>query len=310
MPSAKDTRDAKDARVTRDAEPDPGISVANAEQVREYYRETWRDYRRLWSDPNAQAIHFGYWDATTATHADSLLRMNAVMAQAVGVQPGEEILDAGCGVGGSAVWLAATYGARVTGITLVDEQAEIATTTARERGVADACAFSVGDYTHTRFAPASFDILWAQESVSHAPDRSSFVREAWRLLRPGGRLVQEDIFASTVQPTRREQELVDEMRRAWLVEEMPTAAAYEGCLQETGFVDIQIRDISQQVRPSIRRLRNYARLLYPIAARRARRGDIAQIRADNIKAGFAHWETHRKGLWLMAILTARKPISP
>src|SRR6266568_4985056 len=86
-------------------------------RIRDYYDETWLDYRMLWLNPQNIAIHFGYWDERTRGHGESLLNMNRVLASQIGIRTGQRILDAGCGVGGSSIWLAQTYGVEVVGIT-------------------------------------------------------------------------------------------------------------------------------------------------------------------------------------------------
>jgi len=100
-----------------------------------------------------------------------LNRLNAALASGIRIRPGARILDAGCGIGGSAIWLARTFGAFVTGITPVESQVERARRIAGELGVADRVQFMEQDYTCTTFPDASFDVVWAMESVCHAADK-------------------------------------------------------------------------------------------------------------------------------------------
>src|SRR5579885_24869 len=51
------------------------------ERIHAYYDETWGDYRWLWLSPRNYAIHFGYWDEGTRSHAQSLLNMNRALAE-------------------------------------------------------------------------------------------------------------------------------------------------------------------------------------------------------------------------------------
>src|SRR6266536_3557147 len=101
-----------------------------ADAVVAYYDHTWLDYRLLWLNRRTLSVHFGYTDATTRGHADALLNMNRVLADRAGIRPGAHVLDAGCGVGGSSLWLAQSRGAIVVGITPVASQV------ARARGFA------------------------------------------------------------------------------------------------------------------------------------------------------------------------------
>ena len=173
-------------------EPDRnGVSSAalpDLPRIRAYYDETWLDYRFLWLSPRNLAVHFGYWDEYTRSHAESLVNMNRLLASRIGIHEEERVLDAGCGVGGSSLWLAKTFAVSVMGITPVASQIARARYFARREGLSNRVRFAQEDYTRTSFPDASFDVIWAVESVCHAPDKRLFLREARRLLRPGGRL--------------------------------------------------------------------------------------------------------------------------
>ncbi len=117
----------------------------------------------------------------------------ALLEQLENPQPGSSpirVLDVGCGVGGSAVYLAQRWAksAHITGITLSSTQAHYAARLAHSQGVRNA-TFLVGDAMDQPFAPASFDVIWSLESEMHMPDKERFVREIARLLKPGGRVI-------------------------------------------------------------------------------------------------------------------------
>lgn len=146
-------------------------------RIRAYYDETWLDYRMLWLNPHNRAIHFGYWDEHIRSHSESLLNMNRVLANHLGIRSGQRILDAGCGVGGSAIWLAKTYEVEVVGITPLASQVARARRYAQEHGLADQVSFAQQDYTRTTFPRASFDVVWAMERLCHAPDKRRVLAE-------------------------------------------------------------------------------------------------------------------------------------
>ena len=98
--------------------------MAQSDKVIQYYQATQRDYQWFWMSSNSLAMHFGYYDETVHTHEASLLKMNEVLARYAQISSQDHILDAGCGVGGSAIWLAHVLGCHVQGITLVPEQVE------------------------------------------------------------------------------------------------------------------------------------------------------------------------------------------
>ncbi len=123
--------------------------------------------------------------------------MNEVMMIAAGIKPDDTVLDAGCGVGGSSIFLASTLGCRVTGITLSERQVNLAIENAKKTENIDGLVdFKVMNYYATDFPDASFDVIWGCESICYADSKEQFIKEAYRLLKPGGRLVVADGFVS------------------------------------------------------------------------------------------------------------------
>jgi len=88
------------------------------------------------------------------------------------VQHAENILDVGCGIGGSSLDLAQRFGAQVQGITLSPVQAARATERAKETGLEAEVAFQVADALDMPFADNCFDFIWSLESGEHLPDKA------------------------------------------------------------------------------------------------------------------------------------------
>lgn len=151
-----------------------------------HYDDCYWDYRTAWFDNENLALHYGYWDLHTKTHRQALLNKNRVVCEMAGIGPEQHVLDAGCGIGGSAIWLAKNVGCRVTGITVSVQQVRHARRHAQRHGVAERVDFQVADFCRTPFPDASFDVVWAIESSCYAVDKRDFFREAYRLLRKGG----------------------------------------------------------------------------------------------------------------------------
>jgi cyclopropane fatty-acyl-phospholipid synthase-like methyltransferase len=75
------------------------------QSIVDYYQATEKTYNIHWNVKSNLAIHHGYWDDKVKSFLESLLRMNEVMAEAAGVTYSDRVLDAGCGVGGSSIFL-------------------------------------------------------------------------------------------------------------------------------------------------------------------------------------------------------------
>lgn len=279
----------------------------NPDPVRTYYDQTWLDYRTFWFRPGNYAIHFGYWDETTRSHADSLVAMNRVMAQRVAVRDGDYILDAGCGVGSAAIWLAENYLVRVTGITIVASQVNYAHEYARQQHVADRVQFDQQDFGRTNFADETFDIVWAEESVCHLADKRDFIAEAYRLLKPGGRLIVLEYFRVARFEDKSSERLLQSWLSGWAIPDLATAAEFVRWAGETGFKEVNLEDIEAHVKPSQRRLYRLTMLLYPLEwllhVIRVR----SEVQHGNTRGARDQWRALQRGLWFEGLLSARKP---
>ncbi len=110
----------------------------------------------------------------------------------LGIQRGDRVLDVACGRGKSSFYLAEAHpGAEVEAVDLLPENVQIAQTLyANTRGL----NYRAGDAMNLQFTPASFDKVFCLEAAFHFPDRSRFLAEAARVLKPGGRLVVVDFM--------------------------------------------------------------------------------------------------------------------
>ncbi len=273
-------------------------------RIRAYYDETWLDYRMLWLNPQNRAIHFGYWDEHTRSHSESLLNMNRVLTNHLGIRSGQRILDAGCGVGGSAIWLAKTYEVEVVGITPVASQVARARRYAQEHGLADQVSFAQQDYTCTTFPKASFDVVWAMESLCHAPDKRRVLAEARRLLRPGGRLGIAEYMRTSRPYTVADEALLHSWLSGWAIPDIAMAYTWLEWTQEVGFHNIKLVDITRNVRPSLRRLHRLTLLTWPVASALHALGLRSETQHGNMRGAFDQYHALQRGLWSYALLTA------
>jgi cyclopropane fatty-acyl-phospholipid synthase-like methyltransferase len=277
--------------------------------IANYYRETRIEYRIAWAHRPIFAMHFGYWDETTPNHVAALINGNRQVAERAELEPGQFVLDAGCGVGGTAMWLAENYGVQAAGITLVHDQAVRGRRWAEGRGLQGRVFLSLQDYLQTGFPDGTFDAVYAMESACHTPDKRAFFAEAYRVLKPGGRIVVEDGFRPDRPYTDDERRLQDSWLSDFLVAPIPTADEWTATARDAGFEDIRMEDCTAHYMRSSRRLYRIALLVYPWASGLHALKLRSDVQHGNLRAARGQWVGLKRGLWLFGILTARKPLA-
>ena len=170
--------------------PNPPVTAAASDltdRIRQFYDAS----SGLWEEVWGEHMHQGYYEPGQPRPHRRQAQIDLIdrLLAWAEIPPVDRLLDVGCGIGGSSLYLANRLGAEATGITLSPVQATRAQERAVEMGLADRASFLVADALEMPFADNSFDLVWSLESGEHMPDKQQFVRECCRVLQPGGRLV-------------------------------------------------------------------------------------------------------------------------
>lgn len=117
------------------------------------------------------------------------------LARLVRLSATELVLDAGCGIGGTSRYLAATFGCHVQGIDLTPEYVAVAEMLTRRVGLSELVEFRRGSALELPFEDRHFDVAWTEHAQMNIADKRRFYAELYRVLKPGGKLAFHDIFA-------------------------------------------------------------------------------------------------------------------
>lgn len=279
------------------------------QRIVDYYKSTEHAYRDSWDLDKSLAIHYGYRDQEVRTFPQSLARMNEVMAEAAGIRAGDRVLDAGCGVGGSCIFLAGR-GSSVVGISLSSRQIGQAKANAIKYKVEGQTDFMVMNYCKTSFEDATFDVVWGCESICYADSKEDFIREAWRLLKPGGRLVVADGFVSDAK--NNDHPVIRNWLDGWQVNYLETPGGFSRAMTMEGFDDVTYRDITTNTLHSAKRLYRFYFLasLYLMWKKINFTPPATDMQKANIRACKYQYLGLKKGLWQYGLITGSKPLQP
>ena len=115
------------------------------------------------------------------------------LASAAGVEPSTQMLDIGCGIGGPARSVAATFGCRVIGVDLSPSFIDAANYLTSRSGLSSRVTFQVANALHLPFDDATFDVLFLQHVAMNIQERDTLYGEVYRVLRSGARFATYDL---------------------------------------------------------------------------------------------------------------------
>jgi hypothetical protein len=132
------------------------------------------------------------------------------LAEAVGLTPGQDVLDVASGPGSTALLLAREYGASAVGVDLGEGSVDSANARARQSGMhgtgAGRVRFVAGDAERLPLPDGSVDVVVSECALCTFPDKAAAAAEMARVLRPGGRVGITDVV---VESGRLDPELAD-----------------------------------------------------------------------------------------------------
>ena len=220
------------------------------EQIGSFYDASSGLWEQIWGEH----MHHGYYGADGTERKDRRQAQIDLIEELLtwgNVQCASEIVDVGCGIGGSSLYLAEKFNARATGITLSSVQAARAGERASAAGSHDRAQFRVADAQQMPFADNSFDLVWSLESGEHMPDKEKFLQECYRVLKPGGTFLMATWCHRNPNPPLNadERKHLAEIYRVYCLPYVISLMEYEAIAHSLPFQNIRTADWSAAVAP-------------------------------------------------------------
>ncbi|MEZ6065909.1 MAG: class I SAM-dependent methyltransferase [Planctomycetaceae bacterium] len=215
--------------------------VPDASRVGRHYDDLDDPYRDIWGEH----LHHGLWRTGRESPEVATTQLMRTVTDAACLKAGDHVVDIGCGYGGTSRFMASEYGVRVTGYTVSEAQWKYATAPERR---SDQLEYRLCSWEVNGLADASMDAAIAIECFTHMPSKEKFLAEAYRVLKPGGRLSMA-VWMTEVNPTGwRVKHLLEPICREGRLVGMGSAGEYRQMMEAAGFVVRKEEDWSQQVK--------------------------------------------------------------
>jgi len=223
------------------------------QQIQQFYDAS----SSLWEQVWGEHMHHGYYGADgrdPKERRQAQIDLIEELLRWANVTQAENILDVGCGIGGSSLYLSQTFQAAATGITLSPVQAARATERAATAGLSQVTNFQVADALAMPFDDNCFDLVWSLESGEHMPDKARFLQECYRVLKPGGIFLMATWCHRPTDPpalklTADEQQHLADIYRVYCLPYVISLPEYEAIAQSLTFQNIRTADWSTAVAP-------------------------------------------------------------
>lgn len=225
------------------------------DEIRAYYTQSNWLYKYVWYRGKSLGLHFGFADRETKSHTEALINQYKYVIKKGQIGNGMRVLDAGCGVGGASLYIAKVTGARCVGVSLVESQVKEAGENALRQNIQNKVEFLVGDYAHTNLKPESFDVVIGIESICYAAPKRAFLAEAYRLLKPGGRLVITDGYCKHNPQDKTEIFTLKKFCSSWRLANLITYQKMSNEIRKIGFSNVKLEDKTDEIAMSANKMR-------------------------------------------------------
>ena len=268
----------------------PDISEA-VDAAKQYYDSADADnfYHTVWG---GEDLHLGIYETPDEPIFDASRRTVARMASKLKtLSKDSKVIDVGAGFGGSARYIAKTYGCEVVALNLSEAENERDRQKNKEQGLDHLVTVVDGNFENLPYENESFDIVWCQDSFLHSADRGKVIDEVTRVLKPGGEFIFTDPMQADNAPQDKLQPIYDRIN----LSSMGSPSFYRQKAKECGLTEVEFEELTPQL------TNHYARVREEMHKKRdaLKANNVSDDYIQRMDKGLQHWVEGGKKGWLV-----------
>ncbi|MCC5905507.1 MAG: methyltransferase domain-containing protein [Balneolaceae bacterium] len=248
--------------------------------ARDYYNSEDADhfYSTVWG---GEDIHIGiYLSDDEPVFNASLRTQERMITYAKKLSKDSRVIDLGSGYGGSARYLANRFGCRVVAFNLSEVENERARELNREQELDELIEVVDGNFEELPYKNEQFDLVWSQDAFLHSPDREQVLKEASRVLKPGGDFIFTDPMQSDDCPEGVLQPILDRIH----LESMASPRFYKSLGTQHSLKFIRFEELTEHLK------KHYAAILRETQKNEKElQVNVSNEYLENMKTGLQHW---------------------
>jgi tocopherol O-methyltransferase len=224
--------------------------TANSQKLINKITRFWDKTSAGWNEIWGPHFHHGYFENGNEDSIVAQEKLIQKLAALLELNPNSQLLDVGCGIGGSSIYLAKHYSLKVIGVTLSRQQIAIATAQAQAQNIENV-TFKIDDaHFLANINSETQDIVWSLESCEQFYDKTLFLQNAYRVLKPEGKLMLATWCSDREEFTGKLAKQYQKICLAFDTPYLPTIDYYSKMIREQNYQLQQVADWSDAVKQS------------------------------------------------------------